>query len=323
MVCRNRQLPWSLAYHRSTTKEFSKVKNCKPTGHRGINMENTDLKSKKRKRKHASSAEHTSALTNALETAVNVLPVNGAAEPEPPSTHKRNKKHTRSKDDQQLSEITREPQSVEVENTHEDVATGQDGHKDTESSALNGANITINSDSLPTSALSLPTTGADPKTFSDLNLSSKTMQAIQDMKFETMTEIQQRGIPPLLAGRDVLGAAKTGSGKTLAFLIPAVEMLSALRFKPRNGSSQSSTMPPRLKACRDWCYNSIPYSRTCTANIWCRSRTHGSSFTNVWYCHWRGQQKSRSRKAHKRGKLDYSNTWTIIRSSSEYPRFCL
>lgn len=208
-------------------------------------MENTELKSKKRKRKHASSAEHTSALANALENAVNVLPVNSAAEAEPPSTHKRKKKHTRSKDDQQLSELTQEPQSVEVENVDEDAAAGQDGCKDAESRALHGADTTINSDSLPTSALSLPTTGADPKIFSDLNLSSKTMQAIQDMKFETMTEIQQRGIPPLLAGRDVLGAAKTGSGKTLAFLIPAVEMLSALRFKPRNGSSQSPTMPSR------------------------------------------------------------------------------
>ena len=82
---------------------------------------------------------------------------------------------------------------------------------------------------------SLPQTGADPRLFSDLNLSAKTMQGIDDMKFTEMTEIQQRAIPPLMAGRDVLGAAKTGSGKTLAFLIPAVEMLSALRFKPRNG----------------------------------------------------------------------------------------
>ena len=87
--------------------------------------------------------------------------------------------------------------------------------------------------------LGLPATGPDPTKFSELNLSSKTMQAIEDMKFDTMTEIQQRGIPPLMAGRDVLGAAKTGSGKTLAFLIPAVEMLSALRFKPRNGRSRA------------------------------------------------------------------------------------
>jgi len=71
------------------------------------------------------------------------------------------------------------------------------------------------------------------------------MKAIEDMKFESMTEIQQRGIPPLLAGRDVLGAAKTGSGKTLAFLIPAVEMLSSLRFKPRNGTGVIVVSPTR------------------------------------------------------------------------------
>ena len=77
----------------------------------------------------------------------------------------------------------------------------------------------------------------EPCRFVDLNLSLKTMKAIGDMGFETMTEIQQRCIPPLLTGRDVLGAAKTGSGKTLAFLVPAAEMLSALRFKPRNGQA--------------------------------------------------------------------------------------
>jgi ATP-dependent RNA helicase DDX18/HAS1 len=43
----------------------------------------------------------------------------------------------------------------------------------------------------------------------------------------------------------VLGAAKTGSGKTLAFLIPAVEMLSSLRFKPRNGTGAIVVSPTR------------------------------------------------------------------------------
>ncbi|KAL8927018.1 MAG: hypothetical protein Q9208_002563 [Pyrenodesmia sp. 3 TL-2023] len=101
---------------------------------------------------------------------------------------------------------------------------------------------------LPSStSVSLPTAsgGGDPQTFADLDLSSKTMQAISDMGFTKMTQIQQRGIPPLMAGRDVLGAAKTGSGKTLAFLIPAVEMLSALRFKPRNGTGVIVVSPTR------------------------------------------------------------------------------
>ena len=73
--------------------------------------------------------------------------------------------------------------------------------------------------------------------FSTLNLSPPTNSAIQRMGFETMTEVQARTIPPLLAGKDVLGAARTGSGKTMAFLVPSVEMLSTLRFKPVNGMS--------------------------------------------------------------------------------------
>jgi ATP-dependent RNA helicase DDX18/HAS1 len=83
--------------------------------------------------------------------------------------------------------------------------------------------------------VSLPTAESQPKEFKELNLSERTQKALDGMGFTSMMEIQQRAIPPLLAGKDVLGAAKTGSGKTLAFLIPAVEMLSALRFKPRNG----------------------------------------------------------------------------------------
>ena len=113
---------------------------------------------------------------------------------------------------------------------------------------VNTANgtIEITTNGLPTDSVpSLPGADATPQKFSELNLSEKTMKAITEMKFETMTEIQQRGIPPLMAGRDVLGAAKTGSGKTLAFLIPAVEMLSALRFKPRNGTGVVVVSPTR------------------------------------------------------------------------------
>lgn len=60
---------------------------------------------------------------------------------------------------------------------------------------------------------------------------------IKDMGFTTMTEIQAKAIPPLLEGRDIVGAAKTGSGKTLAFLIPAIELIYKLQFKPRNGKN--------------------------------------------------------------------------------------
>ncbi|KAF7544466.1 hypothetical protein G7Z17_g9923 [Cylindrodendrum hubeiense] len=90
-----------------------------------------------------------------------------------------------------------------------------------------------------------PIAGDEAQSFKELSLSEKTMKAIEEMGFTTMTEIQRRGIPPSLAGRDVLGAAKTGSGKTLAFLIPVVEMLCSLRFKPRNGTGVIVVSPTR------------------------------------------------------------------------------
>ncbi|PJF16450.1 ATP-dependent RNA helicase has1 [Paramicrosporidium saccamoebae] len=81
--------------------------------------------------------------------------------------------------------------------------------------------------------------------FETLNLSEPTMKAIRELGFTSMTEVQARCIPPLLAGKDVLGAARTGSGKTLAFLLPAIELLHRLKFKPRNGTGVVIVSPTR------------------------------------------------------------------------------
>lgn len=88
----------------------------------------------------------------------------------------------------------------------------------------------------PSTSTSTPSALRQP--FSNLDLSTQTSQALTEMGFKTMTEVQARTIPPLMAGKDVLGAAQTGSGKTLAFLIPTIEMLCRLKFKPRNGESE-------------------------------------------------------------------------------------
>jgi len=81
--------------------------------------------------------------------------------------------------------------------------------------------------------------------FTQLNLLEETQQAIRDMKFETLTEIQALSIPPLLRGQDVLAQAKTGSGKTLSFLIPAVELLARAKWLPRNGTGSITISPTR------------------------------------------------------------------------------
>ena len=81
--------------------------------------------------------------------------------------------------------------------------------------------------------------------FENADFSEPTMKAIKEMGFTKMTKVQAKTIPPLLAGRDVLGAAKTGSGKTLAFLIPAIELLYSLKIKPRNGTAVIIITPTR------------------------------------------------------------------------------
>lgn len=83
------------------------------------------------------------------------------------------------------------------------------------------------------------------ESFSRLPISELTMKAIQEMGFENMTQIQSRAIPPLLEGKEVMGAARTGSGKTLAFLIPAIELLHNIHFMPRNGTGIIIICPTR------------------------------------------------------------------------------
>lgn len=59
--------------------------------------------------------------------------------------------------------------------------------------------------------------------FSELNLHESLMEGLDAMGFEEATPIQVQAIPPLIAGRDIVGCAQTGTGKTAAFLIPVIE----------------------------------------------------------------------------------------------------
>lgn len=62
--------------------------------------------------------------------------------------------------------------------------------------------------------------------FKDLNLKDEILHALFDKKYENPTAIQEKTIPHLLEGKDVLACAQTGTGKTAAFLLPIIQMLS-------------------------------------------------------------------------------------------------
>lgn len=63
--------------------------------------------------------------------------------------------------------------------------------------------------------------------FTKLNLQPTLLKNLKDKGYETMTNIQEESIFPLMEGRDLLGISNTGSGKTGAFLIPIIEHAKA------------------------------------------------------------------------------------------------
>ncbi|MEO1904527.1 MAG: DEAD/DEAH box helicase, partial [Methylococcales bacterium] len=69
--------------------------------------------------------------------------------------------------------------------------------------------------------------------FKDLNLSDPVLKGLDSVGYETPTPIQAQTIPPLLAGKDVLGEAQTGTGKTAAFALPILSRIDTKKKIPQ------------------------------------------------------------------------------------------
>jgi len=62
--------------------------------------------------------------------------------------------------------------------------------------------------------------------FKELNIIPTILSALVNENYTVPTPIQEKAIPPILKGRDILGCAQTGTGKTAAFAIPILQQLS-------------------------------------------------------------------------------------------------
>ncbi len=69
--------------------------------------------------------------------------------------------------------------------------------------------------------------------YSELNVPEEIHKAVARMGFTEMTEVQEKAIPPMLAGRDVIAKAPTGTGKTCAFGIPLILELDRAKKYPQ------------------------------------------------------------------------------------------
>ncbi|MFO1337533.1 MAG: DEAD/DEAH box helicase [Burkholderiaceae bacterium] len=80
-----------------------------------------------------------------------------------------------------------------------------------------------------------------PARFDTLPLDAKLLRAVADQGYMSMTPIQAKAIPIVLAGRDVMGAAQTGTGKTAAFSIPLLQKM----LRHENSSASPARHPVR------------------------------------------------------------------------------
>ena len=80
--------------------------------------------------------------------------------------------------------------------------------------------------------------------FYDLDLSDNTLDAIEDMGWQTCTPVQEKCIPEILEGKDVLGIAQTGTGKTAAYLLPILSLLDDGGF-PKDATNCVIMSPTR------------------------------------------------------------------------------
>ena len=65
----------------------------------------------------------------------------------------------------------------------------------------------------------------EPMRYEDSQIDERIIRAVKEMGFESMTPIQEKAIPALLDGKDIIGQAQTGTGKTAAFGIPMIQMI--------------------------------------------------------------------------------------------------
>ncbi|HJQ58964.1 MAG TPA: DEAD/DEAH box helicase [Vineibacter sp.] len=80
--------------------------------------------------------------------------------------------------------------------------------------------------------------------FNDLQLAEPLTRALAADAYETPTPIQLKAIPPLLAGRDLLGIAQTGTGKTAAFALPILHRLASDRRRPAPRTCRTLVLAP-------------------------------------------------------------------------------
>ncbi|MDR2083575.1 MAG: DEAD/DEAH box helicase [Bacteroidales bacterium] len=81
-------------------------------------------------------------------------------------------------------------------------------------------------------------------TFKELNIIPQILKAVEDQGYEKPTEIQEKAIPVVLSGRDIIGCAQTGTGKTASFAIPIIQLLQLEKIQKESRKIKALILTP-------------------------------------------------------------------------------
>src|SRR5688500_4233945 len=135
--------------------------------------------------------------------------------------------------------------SARGESRREDQLHRATSHQDRVAREPHGSAGSVSSDMTSRSESS---TSSDPMPgFAELGLDPRLVDALAALGYEEPTPVQREAIPPLLAGRDVLGQAATGTGKTAAFALPLLHAVTP-DADPRERTAALILVPTRQLA---------------------------------------------------------------------------
>ncbi|KAJ3665044.1 hypothetical protein Zmor_000559 [Zophobas morio] len=92
-----------------------------------------------------------------------------------------------------------------------------------------------------------------PRNFHEMELDDRILKAIAKLGWQNPTLIQERAIPLLLEGKDVLVRARTGSGKTAAFAIPVIQKILNIKQTARHQEIKALILAPSKELCHQIC----------------------------------------------------------------------
>ena len=105
--------------------------------------------------------------------------------------------------------------------------------------------------------------------FHQMNLDDRILKAIARLGWVTPTLIQEKGIPLILEGKDVLARGRTGSGKTAVFAVPIIQKILTEKQSAKEQITRALVLAPTKELCQQLHKTFVALTVSCSRDVRC------------------------------------------------------